>query len=113
MGYLTPSHPPYSRKILTGLLKASPIKAAIMAVQCGLRLSVSHIHLSIRLVTLELIRLGSLFNLLFKMLSDNCHMVLLNAAAQFQGCPVGFILADCACAHHRLSNFLLSRLKSE
>ena len=55
-------------------------------------MSASQTFLSIKPVTLELIRLSTPANLICKTLSDNCHWALLNTAAQFQGYPINFIL---------------------
>lgn len=55
-------------------------------------MSASRTFLSIKPVTLELIRLHTPANLICKTLSDNCHWALLNTAARFQGYPVNFIL---------------------
>lgn len=57
-----------------------------------LLVSVNQTLLSIKPVTLESIRWSLQVNLIFRTLSDNCHKVLLNTAAQFQGCPINFIL---------------------
>lgn len=57
---------------------------ASMRSACNLALSVSQTRTSLRPVTLESITLSVQVHLVLKMLSGNCHKVLLKTAARFK-----------------------------